>query len=323
MTQDLDRYQKMVSKLLEDMNVPVEPANLYEPIRYILSLGGKRLRPTLALMGHEIFDDHFEQSGHAALAVEIFHNFSLIHDDIMDEAPLRRGKETVHKKWNQNIAILSGDVMLVQAYEQLSVYSGNTLKRLLELFNKTAIEVCNGQQLDMDFEEQDEVSIEEYLEMIRLKTAVLLGCSLKMGGIVADGPSRSCDKLYEFGVNLGIAFQLQDDILDVYAEGDQFGKQVGGDIISNKKTYLLLKAFEDANAEQKAELEKQLSNNNPADKVNAVMGIYNELNIKEKATQKMMEYHQLALENLEDINVDEEHKLPLRAVAAYLSDRAH
>lgn len=323
MSRNLDRYQEMVSGLLDDLSIPSEPANLYEPIKYILSLGGKRLRPTLALMGHEVFDENIEASGEAALAVEIFHNFSLIHDDIMDEAPLRRGKETVHKKWNQNVAILSGDVMLVQAYEQLSAYSGTTLNRLLEIFNRTAIEVCNGQQLDMDFEERDEVSIDEYLEMIRLKTAVLLGCSLKMGGIVADGPSRSCDKLYEFGVHLGIAFQLQDDILDVYAEGEQFGKQVGGDIISNKKTYLLLKAFEDANDSQKSALTEQLSNPNATEKVRTVMAIYDELQIREKATEKMMEYHELALKNLEDINVDEEHKAPLKAVAAYLSERAH
>ncbi len=323
MSPKVDHYQEMVQNLLEDLDVPTGPANLYDPIRYILSLGGKRLRPTLCLMGYELFDESIENAGQAALAVEIFHNFSLIHDDIMDEAPLRRGQETVHEKWNANIAILSGDVMLVQAYHQLSTYEGETLNRLLEVFNKTAVDVCNGQQTDMDFENRSSVSITEYLEMIRLKTAVLLGCSLKMGGIVAQANDEACNQIKEFGVNLGMAFQLQDDILDVYAEDESFGKQVGGDVIANKKTYLLLKAFEEANDEQTTELKRLLQISDPKEKVKGVMAIYDDLEIRDKANDKMIGYHQLALENLNSIEVEDSKKQALRSVADFLSDRAH
>ncbi len=236
-------YQRIIGEEIESLNLPSSPHNLYHPISYFLSLGGKKMRPVLTLMGCELFQKDYSIAKNAALAVELFHNFSLVHDDIMDAAPLRRGQETVHQKWDNNVGILSGDAILILAYQKLATYEPNILAKLLPIFNQTAIEVCEGQQYDMDFESRDDVSISEYLQMIKFKTAVLLGCSLKMGAIIGKSSEADANELYNFGVNLGLAFQLQDDILDVYADQNKFGKQVGGDIIANKKTYLLLKAF--------------------------------------------------------------------------------
>ena len=316
-------YQNYIEEALEAYKLPSEPALLYEPISYFLHLGGKRMRPVLALMASEMFCDDYKPAIHAALAVELFHNFSLVHDDIMDEAPLRRGKETVHTKWNTNIAILSGDAILIEAYKQLGHYSPEKLAPLFNLFNQTAIEVCEGQQWDMDFETEETVAIESYIKMIAYKTAVLLGCSLKMGAIIGNASASDADDLYEFGLNLGIAFQIQDDILDVYADQNKFGKQVGGDILANKKTYLLLNAIADANADQKKRLNELLVEKDATVKVNGVKALYAELNIREKATHKMNEYHEIAMNNLAHIALSEEKKMPLRQLAHFLLGREH
>ncbi|MFN4233341.1 MAG: polyprenyl synthetase family protein [Bacteroidia bacterium] len=282
------------------------PAELYEPMQYILSLGGKRLRPVLAYLGNDLFNGNLYDAHPAALAIEIFHNFSLVHDDIMDKAPLRRGKATVHEKWNSNIAILSGDSLLVKAYEELTKAKPEHLKLLIETFNKTAIEVCEGQQLDMNFENINEVSTNEYIRMITLKTAVLLGAALKMGAITANATFYDADNIYAFGKNIGIAFQLQDDILDVFGNPEKFGKKIGGDIIGNKKTWLLIEAKKQASGALKEKLVHwiNLKDFNPSEKVSAIKSVYEELNIKEQAEKEMAKYYQLALTHLSNINAD-------------------
>jgi geranylgeranyl diphosphate synthase type II len=314
-------YQQLINKEIENLSFPKTPSNLYEPIKYFLGLGGKKMRPVLTLMGCELFKSDYKVALDAGLAVEIFHNFSLVHDDIMDEAPLRRGSETVHEKWNANIGILSGDALMIMAYQKLTNYSPEVLAKLLPLFNQTAIEVCEGQQYDMDFESRDDVSIDEYLHMIKFKTAVLLGCSLQMGAIIGESNESDSNELYNFGVNLGLAFQLQDDILDVYADQNKFGKQVGGDIIANKKTFLLLKAFEDANELQKSQLNELLTEQDLTKKVNGVKSVYADLKIKEKAEAKMNEFYKVALINLNNINIAEQKKHPLLDLAQYLMGR--
>ena len=266
-----------------------KPEGLYEPIRYIMSLGGKRLRPMLVLLAYRMYRDDFRKVVPQAIAVEAFHNFTLMHDDIMDQAPLRRGKPTVHKKWNVNTAILSGDVMLVKVYEMLSALDADLLKAALPLFNRTAWEVCEGQQLDMDFESRETVTEKEYLNMIRLKTAVLLGFSLQFGALLAGAPQEEQQLLYDFGTGIGTGFQLKDDLLDVYADKDKFGKQVGGDIISNKKTFLLIKALERAKGKDKKELEGWLAATRfrKAEKVKAVTAIYDRLDIAPLTRKKI------------------------------------
>jgi geranylgeranyl diphosphate synthase type II len=321
MMNSISVYQDFIKEEIEKLSIPSAPSNLYSPITYFLNLGGKKMRPVLTLMGCELFQSDFSKAKGAALAVELFHNFSLIHDDIMDDAPLRRGNETVHEKWNANIGILSGDALLVLAYQQLVGYEPNVLVKLFPLFNQTAIEVCEGQQFDMDFESRNDVSIEEYLQMIKFKTAVLLGCSLQMGAIVGGANESDANELYNFGVNLGLAFQLQDDILDVYADQNKFGKQVGGDIIANKKTYLLLKAFEEANPDQTTELNLLMAEKDLVKKVDAVKAIYAELDVKGKAEIKMDEYYQIALKNLDGIEISDEKKQPLLGLAHFLMGR--
>jgi geranylgeranyl diphosphate synthase type II len=274
-------------------------------------------------MGAELFGGKKESAIHAGLAVELFHNFTLIHDDIMDEAPLRRGKETVHTRWNTNIGILSGDALMIEAYQCLARHEPEILAEILPLFNRTAIEVCEGQQMDMDFEERAVVSTDEYIQMIAYKTAVLLGCSLQMGAITAGASKNDAEDLYQFGLNLGIAFQIQDDILDVYADQNKFGKQVGGDIIANKKTYLLLQALKDADQGQMQRFETLLASKDNEMKVNGVMQLYAELNIHEKATAKKNEFHAIAMEKLAHIRVAEEQKKPLEVLAHFLLDREH
>lgn len=321
MINSIKKYQNFISQEIEELNLPSVPQQLYEPITYFLSLGGKRMRPVLTLMGCELFQSDYSKAKQAALAVELFHNFSLIHDDIMDEAPLRRGQQTVHIKWNTNVGVLSGDALLILAYQQLTTYSADILKELLPLFNQTAIEVCEGQQYDMDFELRSDVSIQEYIQMIRFKTAVLLGCSLQMGAIIGGACQKDAKALYHFGLNLGIAFQLQDDILDVYADQNKFGKQVGGDIIANKKTYLLLKAFEDADANQSKLLNELLLESNADKKVKGVKQIYELLDIKSKAELKMNDFYQIALKSLNEINLSATKKEPLLNLANFLMGR--
>src|ERR1700759_413091 len=256
---ELHELQDIIGNAVKELNYPEYPAQLYEPISYILSLGGKRMRPALLLMACDLFGGDVDAAIPPALAIEVFHNFTLMHDDIMDNAPIRRGHATVHTKWNQNVGILSGDVMLVQGYKLMMQVPDHLLRPILDIFNVTAIGVCEGQQLDMEFEELTNVSIDEYLNMIKLKTAVVLGGALKIGALIGGADTKDADLLSDFGVNLGIAFQLQDDILDVYGDPEKFGKQVGGDIISNKKTYLLLKSLELANKQQSSELHNWLN----------------------------------------------------------------
>lgn len=250
----VDQYQEFVTEYLQSQLELKEPKNLYEPIHYILNLGGKRIRPVLTIMSAEIFDVSYKKALPAALAVEVFHNFSLVHDDIMDDAPLRRGNVTVHEKWNTNTAILSGDAMLILAYQYFEFYEPKIFRKLAKLFSKTALKVCEGQQLDVDFETRQDVTIPEYMKMIEYKTAVLVAAAIKMGAIIAEASTENSDLIYDFGLNLGLAFQLQDDYLDAFGNPETFGKQLGGDIIENKKTYLYLKAMEFASEADKNKL---------------------------------------------------------------------
>ena len=301
--QKIVEFQELVSKKIKEKKYSKYPEDLYDPLDYIMSLGGKRMRPVLVLLAHHLYSDNHEEALDAAIAVETFHNFSLIHDDIMDAAPIRRGKPTVHEKWNQNTAILSGDVMLIEAYELFVNYPKDILPKLLKLFNKTAIEVCEGQQIDMLFETQKNVKVEEYIKMIELKTAVLLGCSLEIGAIIANAPAEDAQMLYEFGRLMGIAFQLQDDYLDVYANPEKFGKQVGGDIISNKKTFLWIEAHRLANEQQRKEIAhwESIQVFKAEDKVSAITKIYNDLNIPQLTENKIKEFAHQAFAILEKV----------------------
>jgi geranylgeranyl diphosphate synthase type II len=297
------------------------PIQMYEPMAYIIGLGGKRVRPLLTLVGCDLFDVNPNQAIQSALAVELFHNFSLIHDDILDKAPLRRGNTTVHEKWNTDIAILSGDGMMVKAFDELCKSNPVHIHDLLKLFSKTALEVCEGQQYDMNFETQLVVSVNEYINMITFKTAVLLGCSLQMGSICANANTTNQNHIYEFGKNIGIAFQILDDVLDVYATDNKFGKQVGGDIISNKKTFLLLKAFELSSVDQNKSLSQLLLSSNMMEKVEQVTKIYNDLNIKNIATNEANKYTEIALIHLKEIEANEDKKESLKQFAFHLLNR--
>lgn len=301
----------------------LSPKEMYEPMSYIIGLGGKRVRPLLTLIGCDLFGADPQKALNGALAVELFHNFSLIHDDILDNAPLRRGNVTVHEKWNHNIALLSGDGMMVKAFEILSKGEEQYIPTLLKLFSKTGLEVCEGQQQDMNFETQEQVSVEDYLHMITNKTAVLLGCSLQMGAICAGAPLTDQAHVYEFGKHVGIAFQILDDILDVYADHDKFGKQVGGDIISNKKTFLLLKAFELADPVQQKTLQGLLNDKTIAnsDKVTQVTGLYNALGIKDIASREANLHTEIALKHLAEIEADATKKENLKRFAENLLNR--
>lgn len=316
-------YQDNFLNYLSQKKLIKEPKNLYEPIAYILNLGGKRLRPVLVLMASEIFDTPFEKALDAALAVEVFHNFSLIHDDIMDEAPLRRGKETVHKKWDVNTGILSGDAMLINAYQLFENYDGGIYKALTSLFTKTAIEVCEGQQYDVDFEDRDDVTIAEYLKMIEYKTAVLVGAALKMGAIIAEAGKEDQERIYNFGRLLGIAFQLQDDYLDAFGDPVTFGKQVGGDIIENKKTFLYLKAMENGSDEERKQLEGlfSLKDVNAEEKVETVKSIYNSTEATLATRNEIEKYTKMAFKALKDLNVSEEKKMLLQQFGKKLMNR--
>lgn len=298
---------------------PTAPENLYEPCRYLLALGAKRVRPVLCIMGNEVFGSITDDAWHVATAIELFHNFTLIHDDIMDKAPLRRGNPTVHAKYGLTAGILSGDVMCIQAYVQLAKVK-NHLSELLTLFNTTAVEVCEGQQMDMDFEERNDVAIDEYIQMIALKTSVLLACSLKMGAIVGGATKEQADKLYEFGKNVGIAFQLQDDYLDAFGETDKLGKQNGGDIKANKKTYLLLTAQAGANDLQRKAIDALLQRDDES-KVPAMLSLFGTTGADVACRDAVSYYSDKAFKNLAEIDVPEERKQPLFELASYLLQR--
>lgn len=298
---DIEQYRVAFMDYLEQKNKIKEPVNLYEPISYILNLGGKRLRPILTLMAADIFEADYITALDAAMAIEVFHNFSLVHDDIMDAAPLRRGKQTVHGKWDINTGILSGDAMLIYSYQLLESYPDPIYKQLTQLFGQTAIAVCEGQQYDVDFEERDNVTIPEYLHMIQYKTAVLVGAAMKMGAIIAEKPREVQDLIYDFGVNLGTAFQLQDDYLDAFGDPETFGKQVGGDIIVNKKTYMYLKAVELGTAQQIQELEHLFSvkPENKAEKIATVKELFLETGAVAASLKEIENYTHSAFSILE------------------------
>lgn len=320
---DILHYQKEFLTYLNSRNWINEPKNLYEPIEYILQLGGKRMRPILTLMGCHIFSNEYKKALPAALAIEVFHNFTLVHDDIMDDAPLRRGKETVHEKWNLNTGILSGDAMLILAYQYFENYEPKVFQKLAQLFSKTALEVCDGQQLDIDFETRNDVSIAEYIEMIRLKTSVLVGAALKMGAIVAETNEENANLIYEFGLNLGIAFQLQDDYLDTFGNPETFGKQVGGDIIENKKTYLYLKSLLLASSKDKKTLESLYSTKleDNLDKIKQVKSIFRTYNIPEETQKIIKEYTEKAFKTLETLTISKENKINLKNFGLQLMQR--
>lgn len=320
---DISQYQEFFISYLEKQSIQKEPKNLYAPIEYILGLGGKRMRPVLTLMASEVFDTDYKIALPAAMAVEVFHNFSLVHDDIMDDAPLRRGQETVHEKWNINTGILSGDAMLILAYQYFEQYEPTIFRDLAKLFSKTALEVCEGQQWDVDFEERSDVTISEYLKMIEYKTAVLVAAAMKMGAIVAKTSEKEADLIYDFGLNLGLAFQLQDDFLDAFGDPETFGKQVGGDIIENKKTYLYLKALEFSSSEKASELQNlftlQLDENSA--KIETAKAIFNESGAS-KATQDAIEmYTMKAFETLDKMEINSEKKDILRTFGENLMGR--
>jgi geranylgeranyl diphosphate synthase type II len=320
--QSFELLSQKFSLHFEQAHFPAEPASLYQPNDYFLRMGGKRIRPVLCLMGNELVDNINPDAWHVATAIELFHNFTLIHDDIMDKAPLRRGVDTVHTKFGENTALLAGDVMLVKAYDYLNKINSSYLHRVIHLFNTTARQVCEGQQLDMDFEKKETVHLAEYLEMIGLKTSVLLAASLKMGTILGGAGERNQNLLYEFGKKLGIAFQVQDDYLDAFGSPEKFGKQVGGDILSNKKTFLLIHALEVAPAKAKKELQ-QLLQVDAERKVEKVLQIFRDCKVDEWSIQLKNKYLDEALGHLEDIAVLSKRKAPLQEFAQFLVKRDH
>ena len=319
----INEYQEQFLLYLNLQNFDKEPKNLYQPVDYILQLGGKRMRPVLTLLTADVFDVDYKLALPAAMAVEVFHNFSLVHDDIMDDAPLRRGKITVHEKWNINTGILSGDAMLILAYQYFENYQPKTFRKLAKLFSKTALEVCEGQQYDVDFETRNDVTIPEYLKMIEYKTAVLVAAAMKMGAIIAQTSKENSRLIYDFGLNLGLAFQLQDDYLDAFGDPKTFGKQVGGDIIENKKTFLYLKALEFSNAEKK-ELLLHLFSIHPEDnfdKINSVKEIFNATGATDATQEAIQEFTLKAFDILEKIEIPEDKKAILKTFGENLMRR--
>lgn len=320
---DIQHYQKEFLSYLASKQWVQEPKNLYEPIDYILKLGGKRIRPVLTLMAADIFGSDYKKALPAALAIEVFHNFTLVHDDIMDAAPLRRGKATVHEKWDINTGILSGDAMLILAYKYFENYTPEVFQELAKLFSKTALEVCDGQQLDVDFETRKKVTIDEYLNMICLKTSVLVAAALKMGAIVAESDAKNASLIYDFGLNLGLAFQLQDDYLDTFGDPETFGKQIGGDIIENKKTFLYLKTLEIADKETKKKLKyfyrKKLKDNSL--KIVEVTRIYQMNDIPLLIAKEIEKYTEKAFATLEKMDISEANKVNLKNFGTWLMKR--
>lgn len=325
MTYSQSDLQEIIQTEIEETlkTLEVSPAHLYDPIRYIMEDGGKRLRPALVLMACNMFTNDITKAIPAALGLEVFHNFTLVHDDLMDNAPLRRKRETVHTKWNPNIAILSGDAMSILSYKLICQSDASILKQLLQTFSQTTMEVCEGQQMDMDFETRNDVTVEEYLEMIKLKTSGLIAACTKIGSICGGANETDSSILYDYGLNLGLAFQLQDDLLDVYGDQKTFGKSIGGDILSNKKTFLLLNALKQANEEQSQQLHYWLNATEyqTEEKIASVIKIFNELEIKELTESKIMEYHKLSLDQMDKVRVSSERKNNLMEVAEKLLSR--
>jgi len=322
----MQNYEQLINYFedqLHKISYNGKPVELYSPIKYTLSFGGKRIRPVTTLMGCELFSDDYKKALPQAIAIEMFHNFTLIHDDIMDDAPIRRGKETVFKKWNSNIAILSGDTLFALAYQYAQQADKNILPETLSVFNNTAIEVCEGQQFDLNYEDNNNVTVEEYLNMIRLKTGVLFGASLKIGALIGGAPQTDADLIYNFGVNIGLGFQLKDDLLDTFGDEKIFGKKTGGDIITNKKTFLYLKALEIADIETKKEL-LSLYNSpaiNNSFKIESTKNIFTRLKIDIETKKEIDKYYSLGMENLEKINISHNKKECLRIVAVKMIDR--
>lgn len=315
-------YSKFFEKHLETQKFDQRPIELYEPIVYTLALPGKRIRPVLTLMACELFEGNLENALPQAVAIELFHNFTLIHDDIMDNAPIRRGKPTVYKKWNSNIAILSGDTLFALAYQYVQLADKDILPKILSVFNKTAIEVCEGQQYDLNYEDDSQVTVEEYIEMIRLKTAVLFGASLKIGSLIGGASKEDSENLYNFGLNIGIGFQLKDDLLDTFGDENIFGKKPGGDILSNKRTFLYLRALQEASNKDKAELIDLYSCCGTCEnKVEKVKSIFSNLNVREAAIVEIDKFFEKGIQYLEQINVPEENKAKLRDLAHKMIDR--
>lgn len=315
--------QEKVNAYIESLPYERKPKSLYDPIEYVLAAGGKRIRPSFVLMAYNLFHDDVDRILPVATALETYHNYTLLHDDLMDKADMRRGRPTVHKKWDDNTAILSGDTMLVLAYEHLAKCDTKYLKPALDLFTETALEVSEGQQFDMEFETRNDVAEEEYIEMIRLKTSVLLACALKMGAVVAGASDADANALYAFGEKVGLAFQLQDDLLDVYGDPKVFGKAIGGDITSNKKTFMLINAFNRADAETRAELERWTTATefDPAEKIAAVTEIYNRLGIDKLAEQRIKEYFEQSRQHLDELSVSDDRKAVLREYTERMMNR--
>lgn len=313
----------IVNEAIQSLPFNRQPTSLYEPVRYVLSIGGKRMRPVLMLLAYNLFKDNPQSILNQACALETYHNYTLLHDDLMDNADLRRGHETVHKRWNANTAILSGDSMLVLAFQQMAQCPENKLKAVLDLFTETALEIGEGQQYDMDFEHRMDVREDEYIEMIRLKTSVLLACALKMGALLADASADDADLLYKFGEQIGLAFQLQDDFLDVYGDTKVFGKAIGGDIVSNKKTFMLINAFLRANEQQRAELHRWVEATEfvEQEKIAAVTRLYNEIGIDTLAQERIDHYFKQGLACLEAVKIDAERKEQLTAYVYKLMKR--
>jgi geranylgeranyl diphosphate synthase type II len=320
---DIEFYRGCFNSYLENKIRTKEPRNLYDPIVYIMDLGGKRLRPILTLISTDVLGGKYEDALDAALAIEVFHNFSLVHDDIMDAAPLRRGEKTVHKKWDVNTGILSGDVMLINSYQYFESYPADLFKSLIKVFSKTAIEVCEGQQYDMDFEISDDVTVPDYLKMITYKTAVLVAAAMKMGAIIAKSSEKSQNAIYDYGINLGIAFQLQDDYLDAFGDPENFGKQVGGDIIENKKTFLYIRALELANEEDKSELKNLFSikPQDPHEKIETVKQIFIKSGAAEVTRKEIEKYTKRAFQILESLEAPESKKGVLQRFGNKLMSR--
>jgi len=315
--------REIINNTISKINLADDPAELFNPIRYTLSTGGKRLRPALLLMSCELFSGKIDEAIMPALGIEMFHNFTLLHDDIMDKSPIRRNKPTVHKKWNENIAILSGDVMSILSYKYITKCNKEILPSVIDLFNQTAIMVCKGQQYDMNFEALQTVTVDEYLNMIELKTSVLIAASIKLGAILGGANQEDINHMYNFGVNLGMAFQIQDDLLDIYGDFKIFGKKPGGDIIANKKTYLLVKALEVASSEQKIQIYNQLKKKSfdTDKKISAILSIYNELNIKDISEDLINEYLGKSKNDLEKVSADDHKKEQLKKVFEILLNR--
>lgn len=321
----LKECQDIINRAIEDLDLPASPANLYDPLRYVLQIGGKRIRPALVLLACNLYKENVSPALYPALALELFHNFTLLHDDIMDKAALRRNRPTVHVKWNENVGILSGDAMLIKSYELISRTDQAFITQLFSLFNRTAMQVCEGQQYDMDYEEKDEITLTDYLNMIELKTSVLIGASVKAGAIVGGANLNDANLLFEFGRNLGIAFQLQDDLLDLYADPEKFGKDLGNDIVCNKKTILLVQALQFASGQAGNELRTWLKKTefDRNEKIAAVRTIFDDLHVRERTQEQIRKYYEESVRCLADIPVAADAKRELLHVADMLLNRKH